>query len=103
MLEHHIYKRSHDLSQVAKPDWLNLVFPYFDLDFLLILNLILKEGYIDDRMQEAIDLLKDKQNKNGRWLMERTAGKTQVKFDKQGEESKWVTLKALTALKDFYG
>lgn len=102
MLKHHIYKRSHDLSQVAKTDWLNLVFPYFDIDFLLILNLILKEGYIDDRMQDAIDLLKSKQNKNGRWLMERTAGNTQIQFEKQGEESKWITLRALTALKIFY-
>ena len=49
------------------------------------------------------DLLRNKQNKNGRWLMERTAGKTQISFEKQGEESKWITLKALTALKNFYG
>ena len=35
--------------------------------------------------------------------MERTTGKYQIKFDKQGEQSKWITLKALTALKKFYG
>jgi hypothetical protein len=52
-------------------------------------------------MQEAIDLLLSKQNKKGRWIMEASLnGRMHVNIEKKGEESKWITLHALTCLKN---
>lgn len=104
MLKHHIYKKSHNLSQVSKPSWTRFSFPlmYTD-DALEILGILTKLGYKDERMQEAVDLVLSKQDSQGRWKLENTFnGKFQVDIERKGEQSKWITLKALTALKQFY-
>ena len=99
MLKHHIYKRSHDLSQISIPNWVNLGFPPSGI--LAVLLILSKLGYIEDRMQEAIDLLISKQNENGRWYLEDSLnGKMQTNIEKKGKESKWVTLNALRCLKN---
>lgn len=103
MLKHHIYKRSHDPSQIANLRWINVGFP-INFDFLGMLLLLSKLGYKDDRMQDAIDLLLSKQNENGRWLLEKTFnGRFQTNIEQKGKESKWITLNALRSLKIFYG
>jgi len=103
MLKHHIYKRSHDLSQIAKSKWMNAGFP-LNFDFLRVLLILSKLGYQDDRMQDAIDLLLSKQNENGRWLLEKTFnGRFHTNIEQKGKESKWITLNALRSLKIFYG
>jgi hypothetical protein len=71
------------------------------LDVLLILT---KLGYKDERMQDAIDLVLEKQNRNGRWNLEKTFnGRMQVNIEQKGKESKWITLNAIRVLKRFYG
>lgn len=103
-LKHHIYKKSHDLSKVPKPGWMKFGFPLmYQTDALEILGVLAKLGYKDERMQEAVDLVVSKQDAQGRWLLESTFnGKFQVNIERKGEQSKWVTLKALTALKQYY-
>lgn len=101
-LMHHIYKRSHDLRKIAIPAWMHAGFPLSG--FLAVLSVLFRLGYKDDRMQDAVDLLIKKQNKNGRWLMEASLNsRMHVNIEKKGRESKWITLYALSALKNFYG
>jgi hypothetical protein len=95
ILKHHIYKRSHDLNQISKADWIKLGYPH-SLDFLAVLLILAKLGCKDDRIQDAIDLLISKQNKNGRWIAEKPG------YEQKGEESKWITLNALSSLKSYY-
>jgi hypothetical protein len=104
MLRHHIYKRSHDLSKVSKPGWLRFGFPLmYQNDALEVLGILTKLGYKDERMQEAVDLVLSKQDAQGRWKLESTFnGRFQVNVERKGEESKWITLNALKALKRFY-
>jgi len=105
MLKHHIHKRSHDLSRVSKPGWLRFGFPLmWRTDVLEILGILIKLGYRDERMQEAIDLVISKQDDQGRWKLQNAfPGRCHVDIEKMGMPSKWITLNALKALKGFYG
>ena len=104
LLTHHIYKKSHDLTQVSKPKWLQLGFPWMaNTDVLEILDILTRLGYKDDRMQEAVNLVKSKQDAEGKWILESTYnGRFQTNIEQKGRQSKWVTLNALKALKKFY-
>jgi hypothetical protein len=104
MLQHHIFKRSHDLAQVSKPGWLHFGFPLmYQTDALEILGILTKLGYKDKRMQEAVDLVLSKQDAEGRWNLENTFnGKFQANIEQKGKPSKWITFNALKALKTFY-
>ncbi|MGD6806703.1 MAG: nitrogen fixation protein NifH [Candidatus Bathyarchaeia archaeon] len=103
-LKHHIYKKSHDLGKVSKPGWLHFGFPLmYQTDALELLGILAKLGYKDERMQEAADLVVSKQTDEGKWLLESTFnGRFQVSIERKGEPSKWITLKALEALKGYY-
>ncbi len=104
LLKHHVHKRSHDLSQVSKPEWLKFGFPLlWNTDVLEVLGILTRLGYRDERMQEAIDLVVSKQDEQGRWALESTYnGRMQTRIEQQGKPSKWVTLNALRVLKRFY-
>ncbi len=101
LLSHHLYKKSHDLAQVAMPEWLSLGFPRFwDTDILEILGILTRLGCRDERMQEALDVLRSKQDADGRWSLESSwTGRMLVRIEKEGLPSKWITLKALSVLK----
>ncbi len=101
LLKHHIYKKSHDLAQVAMPEWLSLGFPRFwDSDILEILGILTRLGCRDERMQEALDVVQSKQDREGRWKLESSwNGRMLVRIEKEGDPSKWITMKALYALK----
>jgi hypothetical protein len=104
MLIHHVYKRSRNLEKISKPSWLKLGFPLmYQTDILEILSLLTCEGYRDERMQDALDIVVSKQNKRGRWRLERTFnGRYLVNIETKDKPSKWVTLNALRMLKRFY-
>lgn len=103
-LKHHIYKKSHDLSKVSKPGWLKFGFPLmYQDDALEILMILTKLGYNDPRMQDTIHLVLSKQDEQGKWKLENTFnGRYQTNIEKKGENSKWITLHALLAIKRFY-
>jgi hypothetical protein len=105
MLIHHIFKSSHNLQKVSKPGWLKFGFPLmYQDDALEVLGILAKLGCKDSRMQEAVDLVVSKQDAAGRWMRENTMnGRLQVDIERKGEVSKWVTLKALIALREYYG
>jgi len=101
LLKHRLFKRSHNLERVAKPKWLKLGFPWmWDTDVLEMLVILTTLGYRDPRMQEALELIRSKQDADGRWLLENTYnGRFQVNIERKGKPSKWITLNALKILK----
>jgi hypothetical protein len=104
LLRHHIFKRSHDLTKIAKPKWVRLGFPtIWDSDVLEVLGLLVRLGFKDARMQEAVDLVLAKQDEQGRWRLENTYnGRLQVNIEQKSQPSKWITLNALRALRGFF-
>lgn len=104
LLNHRIYKQSHNLDATAKQEWTQFGFPLmWKIDALEILDILTKLGYKDDRMQDAISLVEGKQNDSGRWILEKTFnGRMQVNIEHKGKESKWITLFCLRVLKRFY-
>ncbi|MFW9951751.1 MAG: nitrogen fixation protein NifH [Candidatus Thorarchaeota archaeon] len=104
ILEHRIYKKSHQKSAIAKEEWTQFGFPLlWKIDALETLNILTKLGYKDDRMEDAINLVLSKQNQEGKWILEKSFnGRVQVNIEQKGKESKWITLNAIRALKQFY-
>jgi len=104
LIRHHIFKQSHDLQQVSKPQWVQFGFPLmWNTDVLEILDILTSLGYRDDRMQEAIDLVVAKQTPEGRWKLEANfTGRMQVNLERKGQPSKWVTFHAYQVLKRYY-
>ncbi|MGE5396829.1 MAG: hypothetical protein ACM3MK_04755 [Chitinophagales bacterium] len=100
ILTHHIHKKSHDLKSVSKPGWLKLGFPLmYQTDILEILGILTELGYHDPRMNEALEIVKNKRNTNNRWILENTFNGKMIKnIEVKGKESKWITLKALETL-----
>lgn len=105
LLDHHIYKRSHDLGRVSKPGWKRFGFPLmYQTDALEILRVLTRLGCRDERMGEAIELLLAKRDRQGKWKLENTFnGQLQVDIERKGEASKWISLNALTVLKRYLG
>ncbi len=104
MLMHHVYKRSHNLSRASKPGWLKFGFPLmYQTDALEILDILTELGYCDSRMQDAVNAVLGKQNENGKWMVENTysSDRLLIPFGRAGEESKWITLRALRVLKRY--
>lgn len=103
LLKHHIYKRSHNLNKISKPQWIKFGFPLmYQSDVLEVMEIITKLGYRDKRMKAAFSLILSKQNKHGRWNLENTYnGRYLVSIEQKSKPSKWVTLKALRVLKQY--
>lgn len=102
-LKHHIYKKSHNLEEVSRPGWLKLGFPLmYQTDILELLNIFTDLGIRDDRLRDAVDIVKAKEMKDGKWKLESSFnGKMLLDIEKKGEPSKWITLKALNVLFTF--
>ncbi len=88
----------------SKPsgNWWKFGFPVFYVtDLLQIIEALTALGYGDDpRMVRAITLVREKQDGNGRWALDYDyTGKTWVDFGTKKQPNKWVTLRALRALK----
>ena len=105
LLIHNVYKRSHNLNRMSKPGWRKFGFPLmYQTDALEISGILTQLGYRDERMSAAIDLLISKQDKQGKWALENTFnGRFQVNIEQKDTPSKWISLKALTVLKRYYG
>lgn len=92
------------MGYTAKPNrsWFKFGYPIgYVTDVLQILEVLGALGYgADPRLENALQLLLDKQDEQGRWPLEYTYnGKTWVNVEEKGRPSKWVTLRALRVLK----
>ncbi len=88
----------------SKPNrsWWQFGFPVFYVtDILQLVESLVALGYgADPRLANALQLIRDKQDEHGRWALEYDyTGKTWVDFGPKKGPSKWVTLRALKALK----
>jgi len=103
LLKHHLYKQSHNLARVAKDYWTHFGFPLFwKTNALEMLDVLIQLRYHDPRMQDSVELVTSKQDEQGRWVLETTFnGRTLVRMERRGLPSKWITLQAVRALKNF--
>ena len=100
LLRHHVHRRSHDLASDSKPGWRRFGFPLmYQTDALEILGILVRLGYSDERMSEALDLVASKADAQGRWRLAATFNdRFVVPVEKKGAPSRWVTLRALQVL-----
>ncbi len=109
LLSRKLYKRlsgetiPHDnwSTPLNRPAFTSLAFPtWWHYDILRGLDYFRKAGRSDPRQQEALQLLRDKQQPDGRWLND-------VVYDKgklldfggiEGKPNKWITFKAALVL-----
>jgi hypothetical protein len=83
-------------------NWWKFGFPVFYVsDILQIAEALSALGYgKDKRLANTMNLVREKQDEDGRWLMEYDySGKTWVDFGVKKKPNKWVTLRALRVLK----
>jgi len=95
----------HPYAPKTSTSWFKFGFPVFYItDVLQILEALLGLGLAgDERLLAAIKLLESKQDTHGCWIMEYTYnGKTWVDIEEKKQPSKWVTLRALRVLKQYY-
>jgi hypothetical protein len=89
-------------SDKPSGNWWKFGFPLFYVtDLLQLLEALVALGHgADPRLANAIQLIRDKQDAEGRWPLEYSyAGKTWVDFGPKRQPNKWVTLRALRVLK----
>jgi hypothetical protein len=100
LLMHRLYLADHHDFKVINPWWLTLSFPWFyGYTILRGLWVLSRLGIRDERMNDALAVLRSKQTPEGTWVLESTpAGRMQADLEKKGQPSKWVTLQALCAL-----
>jgi len=83
-------------------EWFKFGFPLSYTSDVLELSLALCEaGYgRDPRLKNALNLILNMRQANGRWLMKHSLnGKMWADIEVKGEPSKWITLRALRVLK----
>ena len=89
----------------SKPNrsWWKFGFPVFYItDILQVVEALVALGYgADSRLTNALQLIREKQDEQGRWALEHNySGKTWVDFGPPDQPNPWVTLRALKALRD---
>lgn len=72
----------------------------YQTDVLEILGILRGLGVRDERMDEALALVAGKQDADGRWKLQSTFnGRFVVDIEAKGEPSRWITLRALSAVR----
>jgi hypothetical protein len=107
ILENGVYRylRNPDGSRKDKAGWKRFGFPlFYQSDALEVLDTLTRLSVKDDRMLDAVRLVKSAQGADGSWLLKGTFnGKMWVNIEEKNRPSKWVTLHAVRSLKRFYG
>ena len=83
-------------------NWWKFGFPVFYIaDVLQNVEALVNLGYGNDpRLANALKIIREKQDSQGRWLLEYDyTGKTWLDFGVKKQPNKWVTLRALRALR----
>jgi hypothetical protein len=88
-------------SDKPSGNWWKFGFPVFYVtDILQVVEALIRLGYgRDPRLAHALQVIRQKQDPNGRWALEYDyAGKTWVDFGPKKQPNPWVTLRAAWAL-----
>lgn len=101
LLERGLFRRK-STGEVADTKYLEFAFPhYWHYDILRALDYFRRAGADpESRMSEAVEVVRSKQQSDGRWLLDRIHP-GRVYFDIEpdvGAPSRWVTLRALRVL-----
>ncbi len=86
-------------------NWWKFGFPVFYVtDILQVVEALVRLGYGQDpRLANAIHLIQEKQDSDGRWSLEYDyAGKTWIGFGEKKQPNPWVTLRATWVLKNTF-
>jgi len=67
-------------------------------DAIEIASTLLRLGVEDPAIGETIEYVLNKRNERGRWILEATPNNMHTTWGKPGEESKWVTFRAMRML-----
>jgi hypothetical protein len=104
LLARKLFRRK-STGEVVDPSWLQFSFPTrWHYDVLRGLEYFRTVGDLPDpRLEEAIDLVRSKQQKDGTWLLENThPGKVHFALEAgDSQPSRWNTLRALRVLRWF--
>lgn len=95
-------KYPHGYADKPSGNWWKFGFPVFYItDLLQNVEALVGLGYgSDPRLVKALDLIREKQDEQGRWALEfYYAGKTWLDFGAKKKPNKWVTLRVLQVLK----
>lgn len=90
------------MGKAPSRNWWKFGFPVFYVtDLLQVVQVLVDLGYSSDpRLQRALALIRDKQDDQGRWMLEYDyTGKTWGDYGEKKKPNKWVTLRALRVLK----
>ena len=101
LLEHRLY-RSDRTGEVISERFTQLSYPWhWHYTFLRGLDYLRLTPVVSDRrLDDPIDLLREKRKPNGRWPLEkRIPGTLLVEMEKPGTESRWNTLRSLRVLR----
>jgi hypothetical protein len=101
LLEYDIALANYPCPRGISSNWIKLGYPLaYAADVLLNLEVLVEAGYREDpRLTDALQLVRSKQDAQGRWLMEHSYnGKMWADIEHKGKPSKWVTLRALRVL-----
>ena len=101
LLVHRLF-RSHRTGEVIKPVFLRLAFPpRWHYDILRALDYFQSVGAPrDERLTDAIDVLRRKRRPDGRWNLEhRFPARVFFEIERLGRPSRWNTLRALRVLR----
>ncbi|GBR75124.1 hypothetical protein NO1_2174 [Candidatus Termititenax aidoneus] len=93
LLKHHLYKRLSNGEPITK-HILDIAFPEsYNLNIVELLDIVYSAGKInDERVNEAVDYLNSKRQKNGGWKTNYVyKSKGYVSFDARGQIGEWVT------------
>ncbi|MFX0167844.1 MAG: hypothetical protein ACFE89_09040 [Candidatus Hodarchaeota archaeon] len=105
VLDNQIYKylRNPDGSRKEKAGWKRFGYPlFYNSDILEVLDTLTRLNVRDPRMQDAINVVLETQQPDGKWLLKHTFnGKFYHDIEKKGKPSKWITLRALRVLKRY--
>jgi hypothetical protein len=102
ILMHRLFKADHHNFKVIKQGWLKLGFPWFwSYNILRGLDVLTKLGLTrDERLRDATEILVQKRQKDGKWLLETgPVGRMHTNLEPKGKPSKWITLIALRVLR----
>jgi len=101
LLVHRLFK-SHRTGKIVNPAMTRFSFPpRWHYDVIRVLDYFQEvDAEKDKRLEDAIQIVRKRQKKDGRWLLQnRYPGRTFFEMEKVGEPSRWNTLRALRVLK----
>jgi hypothetical protein len=101
----YMYLKNPNGNRKEKRGWKRFGFPlFYQADILEVMLTLTRLGVKDERMQEALDVILDAQQKDGKWLLKDSFnGKMWIDIEEKHKPSKWVTLRAMIVIKNWYG